>query len=48
MTVRDERMVRDATDAHPDPHLREVWSAVANDLSWPRAGQGPEAVGATE
>jgi len=48
MTVRGERMVRDAEGACPDPHLREVWSAGVGVSSWPTAGQGPGAVGATE
>ena len=48
MTVRSERMVRDATDAHPDPHLREVRSAGASGSSWPMSGPRSETIGDTE
>ena len=48
MTVRDERMVRDAEDAHPDPHLREVRSAGASGSSWPMSGHRSVPIGATE
>jgi len=48
MTVRVERMVRDAEDAHPDPHLRVVRSAVASGSSRPMSGHRSVTIGATE
>jgi len=48
MTVRVERMVRDAEDAHPDPHLREVRSTGTSGSSRPMSGHRPVTIGATE
>jgi len=48
MNVRVERMVRDAEDAHPNPHLREVWNAVVPGSSRPMSGRRSGTIGATE
>jgi len=48
MTVRVERMVRDAEDAHPDPHLREVRGTGASGSSRPMSGHRSVTIGATE
>jgi len=48
MTVRGERMVRDAEDAYPDPHFCEAWNSVASRCCWSTAGRRPGAVGPAE
>jgi hypothetical protein len=48
MTVRAERMVRDAEDALPDPHLREGRGTGASGSSRPMSGPRSVPIGATE